>query len=91
MFKRTNVKVLGILENMTSFTSDDGVEHFIFGKDGGKKIANKFNIKLIGQIPLNTELRISCDVGIPYMQDNKKDKISEIFTNIANEIIKEIN
>jgi ATP-binding protein involved in chromosome partitioning len=91
MFKRTNVKILGIVENMTSFISDDGIEHFIFGKDGGKKIANKFNIKLIGQIPLNTELRISCDVGVPYMHDIKKDKISEIFTNIANEIIKEIN
>jgi ATP-binding protein involved in chromosome partitioning len=90
MFKRTNVKILGIVENMTSFISDDGIEHFIFGKDGGEKIANKFNIKLIGQIPLNTELRISCDVGVPYMQDIKKDKISEIFTNIANEIIKEM-
>ena len=43
MFKRTNVKILGIIENMTSFTSDDGIEHFIFGKDGGKKIATKFN------------------------------------------------
>jgi len=91
MFKKTNVKILGIIENMTSFISDDGIEHFIFGKDGGKKIANKFNIKLIGQIPLNTELRISCDVGVPYMHDIKKDKISEIFTNIANEIIKELN
>jgi ATP-binding protein involved in chromosome partitioning len=91
MFKKTHVKILGIIENMTSFISDDGIEHFIFGKDGGKKIANKFNIKLIGQIPLNTELRISCDVGVPYMHDIKKDKISEIFTNIANEIIKEIN
>jgi ATP-binding protein involved in chromosome partitioning len=91
MFKRTNVKILGIVENMTSFISDDGIEHFIFGKDGGKKIANKFNIKLIGQIPLNTELRISCDVGAPYTHDIKKDKISEIFTNIANEIIKEVN
>ena len=91
MFKRTNVKILGIVENMTSFISDDGIEHFIFGKDGGKKIANKFNIKLIGQIPLNTEIRISCDFGVPYTHDIKKDKISEIFTNIANEIIKEIN
>ncbi len=36
MFKRTNVKILGIIENMTSFTSDDGIEHFIFGKDGAK-------------------------------------------------------
>jgi ATP-binding protein involved in chromosome partitioning len=91
MFKRTNVKILGIIENMTSFISDDGIEHFIFGKDGGKKIASKFNIKLIGQIPLNTELRISCDVGVPYTCDFKEDKISKIFANIASEIIKEIN
>ena len=47
MFKRTNVKILGIIENMTSFTSDDGVEHFIFGKDGGKNIASKFNIEIL--------------------------------------------
>ena len=91
MFKRTNVKILGIIENMTSFISDDGIEHFIFGKDGGKKIASKFNIKLIGQIPLNTELRISCDVGVPYTCNIQEDKISKIFANIANEIIKEIN
>ena len=91
MFKRTNVKMLGIIENMTSFISDDGIEHFIFGKDGGKKIASKFNIKLIGQIPLNTELRISCDVGVPYTCNIQEDKISKIFANIANEIIKEIN
>ena len=45
MFKKTNVKIIGIIENMTSFTSEDGVEHFIFGKDGGKNIANKFNIE----------------------------------------------
>ena len=91
MFKRTNVKILGIVENMTSFISNDGIEHFIFGENGGKKIANKFNINLIGQIPLKTELRKSCDIGVPYMQDIKKDKISEIFTNIASKIIKEIN
>ena len=91
MFKKTNVKILGIVENMTSFTSDDGIEHFIFGENGGKKIANKFNINLIGQIPLKKELRKSCDIGLPYMQDIKKDKISETFTNIANKIIKEIN
>ena len=44
MFKKTNVKILGIVENMTSFTSDDGIEHFIFGKDGEKNIASKFNV-----------------------------------------------
>ena len=76
---------------MTSFISDDGIEHFIFGENGGKKIANKFNINLIGQIPLKIELRKSCDIGVPYMQEIKKDEISEIFTNMASKIIKEIN
>jgi len=91
MFKRTNVKILGIIENMSSFISDDGIEHFIFGENGGKKIASKFNIDLIGQIPLKTELRKSCDIGFPYMQNIKEDEISETFTNIASKIIKEIN
>jgi ATP-binding protein involved in chromosome partitioning len=63
MFKRTNVKILGIIENMTSFKSDDGVEHFIFGKDGGKNIASKFNIELLGQIPININLRKNSDEG----------------------------
>jgi ATP-binding protein involved in chromosome partitioning len=87
MFKRTNVKILGIIENMTSFTSDDGAEHFIFGRDGGKNIADKFNIELLGQIPININLRKSCDEGIPFLEYYQNQKISEIFKSISNNII----
>jgi ATP-binding protein involved in chromosome partitioning len=87
MFKRVNVKILGIIENMTSFTSDDGVEHFIFGKDGGKNISNKFNIELLGQIPININLRKGCDEGIPFLEYCQNQKISEIFKSIGNNII----
>jgi ATP-binding protein involved in chromosome partitioning len=87
MFKRTNVKILGIIENMTSFTSDDGIEHFIFGKDGGKNIAEKFNIELLGQVPININLRKSCDEGMPFLEYYQNQKISEIFENIGNNII----
>jgi ATP-binding protein involved in chromosome partitioning len=86
MFKRTNVKILGIIENMTSFTSDDGVEHFIFGKDGGKNIANKFNLELLGQIPINKDIRNSCDIGIPYMELTKEEDSYKIFLEIAKKI-----
>jgi ATP-binding protein involved in chromosome partitioning len=86
MFKRTNVKILGIIENMTSFISDDGIEHFIFGKDGGKNIAEKFNIELLGQIPINIELRKKSDEGIPFVELYKEDKISKIFENIGKKI-----
>jgi ATP-binding protein involved in chromosome partitioning len=88
MFKRTNVKILGIIENMTSFTSDDGVEHFIFGKDGGKNIASKFNIELLGQIPININLRKNSDEGLPFVDQFKDHTVSKLFLEIANKITK---
>ena len=88
MFKRTNVKILGIIENMTSFTSNDGVEHFIFGKDGGKNIASKFNIELLGQIPININLRKNSDEGLSFVDQFKDHEVSKLFLEIANKITK---
>ena len=90
MFKKTNIKIIGIVENMTSFTSDDGIEHFIFGKDGGKNIANKFNVELLGQIPIDINLRKNSDEGFPFVENYKENKISTIFKNIAQKIIEKI-
>jgi ATP-binding protein involved in chromosome partitioning len=88
MFKKTNVKILGIIENMTSFTSDDGVEHFIFGRDGGKNIASKFNIELLGQVPININLRKNSDKGLPFVDQFKDHEVSKLFLEIANKITK---
>jgi len=90
MFKRTNVKILGIIENMASFTSADGVQHFIFGKDGGKKIANKFNIELLAQIPINIEIQKKSDEGTPFLEVYKNDYINKIFDKMTKNIIKNI-
>ena len=91
MFKKTNVKILGIVENMTSFISDDGIEHFIFGKDGGKNIAKKFNIELLGQIPINIDLRKGSDEGLPFLELKEENKIKNIFKDITKKIINNIN
>jgi ATP-binding protein involved in chromosome partitioning len=88
MFKRTNVRILGIIENMTSFTSEDGVEHFIFGKDGGKNIASKFNIELLGQIPINIDLRKNSDEGLSFVDQFKDHQVSKLFLEIASKITK---
>jgi ATP-binding protein involved in chromosome partitioning len=89
MFKRTNVKILGIIENMTSFKSGDGVEHFIFGKDGAKNIAHKFNIEMLGQIPIDIEISKSCDNGNPFLLENKNNNLNyNLINNIAKKIIK---
>lgn len=87
MFKRTNVKILGIVENMTSFTSGDGIEHFLFGKDGGKNIAQRFNIELLGQIPLDINLRITSDDGKPLMELKTKNSTKDIFYDICKKIL----
>jgi ATP-binding protein involved in chromosome partitioning len=91
IFKKTNVKILGIVENMTSFTSDDGIEHFIFGKDGGKNLASKFNVELLGQIPININLRKNSDEGLPFVDQFKDHKVSKLFLEIANKITRMIN
>jgi ATP-binding protein involved in chromosome partitioning len=87
MFEQTNVKIIGIIENMKSFVSDDGKEYFIFGKEGGKKIANEFNLDLLGQIPLDVKLREQSDMGEPYMEKYVNDKTYAIFLEIAKKII----
>ncbi len=89
MFKRTNVKILGIIENMTSFKSGDGIEHFIFGKDGAKNIADKFNIEILGQIPIDIEISKSVDSGKPFLLENKINNSNyNLINNIAKKIIK---
>ena len=91
MFEKTNVKVIGIIENMKSFISDDGKEHFIFGKDGGQKIAKQFNVDLLGQIPIDIRLREQSDNGEPFMEVKKNNKTSLIINEIAEKIVKKIS
>jgi ATP-binding protein involved in chromosome partitioning len=91
MFKRTNVKILGIVENMISFTSDDGIEHFIFGKDGAEIISRKFNVEILEKIPIEVKLREGSDNGKPFCEFERNSNAAKIFLNIAKKIIKNLN
>jgi ATP-binding protein involved in chromosome partitioning len=75
MFQMEAIKVpvLGLIENMSWFTPAELPEnkYYIFGKDGGKKLAEELNIELIGQIPLVQSIRESGDAGRPaVLQEN---------------------
>ena len=90
MFQKTNVKILGIIENMSSFTSDDGKEHFIFGESGAQKMSKNLNIDLLGTIPIEIGLREGADKGEPYMEfvndSLTSNKIFEIAKKISEKI-----
>lgn len=62
-----NVPVLGIVENMAYFTPEElpDNKYYIFGKDGGRNLAEKYNVPLLGQIPLVQSIRESGDSGLP--------------------------
>lgn len=74
MFQLDSVKVpvLGLIENMSWFTPAELPEnkYYIFGKDGGKGLAEQLNIRLLGQIPLVQSVRESADVGRPAVLQN---------------------
>ena len=90
MFQKLNVNILGIIENMSSFTSDDGTEHFIFGKDGAKNLSKNLHIDLLGTIPIEIGLRKGADHGDPYTEFFEDSVAGKEIINIAKKISEKI-
>lgn len=71
MFKKLNLPVIGMVENMSSFIcSHCGTEHHIFGDGGVSHAVPALGVDFLGQIPLEIELRTGSDNGIPYMSQD---------------------
>jgi ATP-binding protein involved in chromosome partitioning len=86
--KSINVPVLGIIENMSWFTPAElpDSRYYIFGKDGGKELAGKMGLPLLGQIPLVISIREGGDNGLPAARDNES-VTGMAFEKLASEII----
>src|SRR5438445_13257909 len=66
MFRKLNVPILGIVENMSYFVAPDtGARYAIFGEGGGEKVAGEFDVPLLARIPLDPETRVGGDSGMP--------------------------
>lgn len=90
MFKDIKVKIGGLIENMSYFIAPDTkVRYDIFGTGGGENIANKYNIPLLGKIPLDMQIREFSDSGTPAVaigSDEQKSYYKEVVTNLLKEI-----
>jgi len=87
MFKKVNVDILGIVENMSYFICENCNEkHFIFSKDGANKEAEKFKVPFLGSIPIDKRLREQSDEGKPACVDNPDGEIAKKFITIAREL-----
>jgi ATP-binding protein involved in chromosome partitioning len=91
MFKNNSIEVpvLGIVENMSYFTPSDmpNKKYYIFGKDGGENLAKRFNVPLLGQIPIDENVVSNADNGIPAIQNTS---ISEAFVQLATRVVEQV-
>ncbi len=85
-----NVPVLGIVENMAYFSPEElpGNRYYIFGRDGGRQLAEKFDVPFLGQVPLVQNIRESADNGLPAAL--KEGPSGEAFHQLAQTLARQI-
>lgn len=87
-----NVPIVGVVENMAYFTPAELPEnkYYIFGKDGGKRLAEENNVAFLGEVPLIKSIADAGDNGFPILLD-AEDSVSDIYKNIAGRVAQEIS
>ncbi len=84
MFRRVNVPVLGIIENMSYFTCTKcGERHEIFGHGGARDEAEKLGLPFLGEVPLDKDLRIRSDSGQPIVVSAPDSHHAGLYRSIA--------
>jgi ATP-binding protein involved in chromosome partitioning len=87
LVKSLNVPIIGIIENMSGFICPHCEnEIFIFGKDGGAKIAEEMDIPFLGKLPLDVKTSSSSDIGKPIIFKEPESEISKKIFDIVNKI-----
>ena len=86
MFDKLGVKILGLVDNMSYFTGDDGKKYKIFGESGVKKTAEEFKKEFLGEIPIFPDVGRYSDEGKPIVEANPDHEISKIYLDFANKI-----
>lgn len=89
---KINVPILGLVENMAWFTPAELPEnnYFLFGKEGGKKLAEELHIPLLGQIPIVQSIREGGDQGKPVALD-ASSIMGISFKYLADQLVKQVN
>lgn len=91
MFRRVDVPVLGIVENMSYFLCPDcGGRHDIFGHGGARAEAEKLGVPFLGEVPLDMQIRETSDAGSPVVVSDPDGPHAKIYRDIAGKVVSEI-
>ncbi len=91
MFRQVRVPVLGIVENMSYFTGNDGQRYDIFRHGGGgRKLAEQAEVPFLGEIPIDPQVAECGDHGDPIVHKNPDSNVSKTYLSLADAIIEEL-
>lgn len=91
MFEQMDIPVLGVVENMSYFIGDDGKEYDIFGRGGAAAMANKLNLPMLGNVPINTAIRAHGDAGDPRKNFDAGDQLADELEAMCRKVIQAIS
>src|SRR4051794_19757447 len=84
---RFDLEIAGVIENMSGFTTPTGERFTIFGEGGGQLLADELDVPLLGKIPLQEELRIGADEGLPLVLEDPDAPASQALYHTARGLI----
>jgi ATP-binding protein involved in chromosome partitioning len=87
MAEKTGLKVAGVIENMSFFRGDDGKVYDIFGSGGGAALADRLRVPLLGQIPIDPELRRFADTGAPIVLQAPDSEVAQRLEVAGKELV----
>jgi ATP-binding protein involved in chromosome partitioning len=87
MANKVDLEVMGIIENMSGFTTPDGETFSIFGEGGGGLLADELGVPLLGAVPLSEDLREHADRGTPLVTELPDSPAAEAIAGIAKRIV----
>jgi ATP-binding protein involved in chromosome partitioning len=91
MFRKLNVPILGIVENMSYFEAPDtGTRYAIFGEGGGEKVAGEFDVPLLARIPLEMDTRKGGDEGMPIAVGQPDSAQAKAFRGLAEGVVERL-
>ena len=90
MFEKVNVPILGVIENMSYLNEGSDERSALFGEGGGALTAESTGSPLLGQIPLDINIRKGCDLGVPIVLKERDAEASKSFISIANQLVDQL-
>ena len=90
-FRRMEVPVLGVVENMSYLVLPDGTRMDVFGQGGGRKLAEAAGVPFIGEIPMDPQVRVGGDSGTPVVVTHADSPVAQALFAVARDVAAKVS